>query len=213
MTSSDGVSDGGPLPEFRPWSVAAVRLLQGVVYADDAAAWDALLAARSPLGEHFGRLGLLLVVDESEGFAYLRPPADDELPPGYDRLPKLFRRARLSYDATLLCVLLREELRRFEEDEARDERCVAAAGDLFEQWKGFFPAASDEVRLRKGLDAALRALEEMKFVRRLSTEADEWEVRRILKARVPASELENLRAQLLAAAGRRRTDGAEDDDA
>lgn len=195
-------ADGDALPEFREWSIAAVRLLQGVVYADDAA-WDILLTSRSSLAEHFGRLGLLIVVDEPEGFAYLQQLADDELPQGYDRVPKLFRRTRLGYDATLLCVLLREELRRFEEDELRDDRCVAAAADLFEHWKGFYPAATDEVRLRKGLAHALAQLEEMKFVRRLSTEPEEWEVRRILKARVPVSDLEDLRAQLAAAAGRR----------
>ncbi len=72
-----------------------------------------------------------------------------------------------------------------------------AASEIFEQWKTFFPAASDEVKLKRRLETALRTLEDMKFIRRLSTDADEWEVRRILKARVPAAELENLREQLL----------------
>ena len=30
-------------PEFRDWSIAAVRLLQGVIYSDDAKTWDILL--------------------------------------------------------------------------------------------------------------------------------------------------------------------------
>ena len=38
------------LPEFRDWSIAAVRLLQGVVYADDNLAWD--------LGDPDGAAGL-----------------------------------------------------------------------------------------------------------------------------------------------------------
>ena len=37
---ADASSD---LPEFRESSIAAVRLLQGVVYSDDTRAWDALL--------------------------------------------------------------------------------------------------------------------------------------------------------------------------
>src|SRR6266849_2708193 len=51
------------LPDFRPWYVAAVRLLQsGAVYADDPRVWDILLASRTPLMEYFVRIGLLLVV-------------------------------------------------------------------------------------------------------------------------------------------------------
>ena len=97
------------LPEFREWSIAAVRLLQGVVYADDGARLGDSFSRRGPqLADYFARLGLLLVVDEPEGLAYLRQLRDDELPDGYDRLPKLFRRTRLGYDETLLCVLLRD---------------------------------------------------------------------------------------------------------
>lgn len=195
--------DCATLPEFREWSIAAVRLLQGVVYSDDAEVWNLVLNSRSRLDDYFARLGLLLVVDEPDGFAFLRQAGEDELPEGYDRLPKVFRKARLGYDATLLCVLLRDELRRFEDEDLHNERCVVAVGDLFERWKLFFPAQQDEVRVRKSLDAALRTLDDLKFVRRVTPEPEEWEVRRILKARLPAAELERLREQLLAAAQRR----------
>src|SRR5690349_8838568 len=103
-------------PEYREWSIAAVRLFQGAVYADDESVWNTVLSFQSPLESYLARLGLLLVVDESEGMAYIRQAHSDELPEGYERLPKLFRRARLGYWVTLLCALLREELRRFEEE-------------------------------------------------------------------------------------------------
>jgi hypothetical protein len=189
------------LPEFRDWSIAAVRLLQGVVYSDDERPWSLVLSSQSHLATYFARLGLLLVVDEPEGLAYLRQLTEDELPAGYEQLPKLFRRTPLGYDETLLSVLLREELRRFEEEELHDERCVVEAADLFDQWRGLFPPEHDEVRSRKELSAALRKLEDLGFIRRFSDEPEGWEVRRILKARLPAAELETLKAQLLRAAG------------
>ena len=70
----------------------------------------------------------------------------------------MFRRSRLSYDATLLTILLREELRRFEEEEVHNQRCVISGDDLFEQWKSFFPRDYDEVKLRKQLNAAISEL-------------------------------------------------------
>ena len=108
------------LPEFREWSIAAVRLLQGVVYLDEVPVWGLVCSNKTRLEEYFARIGIALVVDESEGFAFLRQLEDDELDKGYETLPKLFRKSRLSYDATLLCVLLRDELRRFEEEQVED---------------------------------------------------------------------------------------------
>jgi hypothetical protein len=195
------------MPEFREWGVAAVRLLQGVVYADEPRVWEAVLASHSQLATYFARLGLLLVVDEPEGLAYLRQLSDDELPDGYDRLPKLFRRTRLGYDETLLCVLLREQLRRFEEEDLHNERCVVEAAALFDRWRTLSPARHDEVRARRELSAALRKLEDVGFVRKLADEPEAWEIRRILKARLPVAELEGLKARMLAAAGRRPPGG------
>src|SRR6266404_8171575 len=76
-------------PEFREWSIAAVRLLQGVVYADDAKIWDIVLRSGSQLESYLARIGLSLVIDESEGYAYVRQWSDDECPAGYEQLPRL----------------------------------------------------------------------------------------------------------------------------
>jgi hypothetical protein len=184
------------LPEFRDWSMAAVRLLQGVVYLDEGSVWGIICSNRSRLDEYFARIGLAVIVDEAEGFAFLRQFEEEESGNGYDSLPKLFRKSRLSYDATLLCVLLRNELRRFEEEDFDNQRCVVKTSDLFELWKPFFSMNSDEVKLMKGLRAAIGDLEELKFVRRFSDEPEEWEIRRILKARMPVAKLECLLGQL-----------------
>jgi hypothetical protein len=196
------------LPEFRDASVAAVWLLKGVVYADEARLWNILLSNVSWLESYFARLGLRLVVDEAEGMAYLRQLTPEEAPDGYEALPKLFRTTRLGYGQTLLCVLLRDELRRFEEEDLRNERCVIEEAVLLDQWKAFFPSQEDEVRQQKELVSGLRKLEDIGFVRRFADEPPSWEVRRILKARLPAADLEQLREQLQSAADRRRPDDA-----
>lgn len=192
-------------PEYREWSEVAVRLFQGVVYVEDGKLWDVLLRNVTPLEEYVGRIGLQLVIDEGEGFAFLRQQQAEDLPDGCDSLPKLFRRTRLSYDATLLTILLREELRRFEEEEVHDQRCVISGDDLFAQWKVFFPSDQDEVKLRKALTTAIRTLEGLKFVRRFGKDTDDWEIRRILKARLIAADLEAVRDQFVDAFQRRRT--------
>lgn len=199
------------LPEFRESSVAAVWLLQGVVYADDSRVWNIVLSNTSWLETYFARLGLRLIVDESEGMAYLRQLSDEELPEGYDALPKLFRATRLSYGQTILCVVLRGELRRFEDEDLRNERCVVEQSIVFDQWKAFFPSSADDVKQHRDLVAALKTLEGLGFVRSFGTDPPCWEIRRILKARLPAAELEGLRDQMIAAAQRRTPGDASSD--
>ncbi len=181
------------LPEFRDWSRVAVLLMRGVVYSEDERAWNVLLSSVSTLESYFARLGLRLVVVESDGMAHLRQLDEHEATTGYDSLPKLFRATRLSYGQTLLCVLLRDELRRFEEEEVRDERCVIDEPTLLHQWESFFPSARDEVKMLRDMQVALKKLEELGFVSQFGGEPPGWEVRRILKARLPASHLEELR--------------------
>jgi hypothetical protein len=188
-----------------------VRLLQGVVYHDDnAQVWDALLRSVSPLTDYFAKLGLLVIVDEADGMAYLRQMDDDDMPPDYAAIPRLFRRTPLGYDTTLLCVLLRDALRVFEEEDVQNERCVISQHELLGMWQAFFPQQTDEVRLNRSLVAALRKLEELKFVRQFEQEPPTWEVRRIIKARLPLADLERLRQSLVEAVAKKETAVAED---
>jgi len=198
------------LAEFQDWSIPTVKLLQGVVYSDEERTWNLVLSNQSTLEEYFFRIGLRLIVDQPEGMAYLRQLGEDEQPDGYEKLPKLFRVSRLSYGQTLLCVLFREEFRRFEEEEMYNERCVVEEATLFDQWKSFFPPNEDEVKQRKKMQEAISKLRELGMVRKLNDEPPTWEIRRILKARLPASELEDLKKQLTKAADNKQSDQPQD---
>ncbi len=84
-------------------------------------------------------------------------------------------------------------LRIFEEEDVQNERCVISQNDLLALWRAFFPNQTDEVRLNRSLISALRKLEELKFVKQFEQEPPSWEVRRIIKARLPLEDLERLR--------------------
>jgi len=195
--ADDATLDPTLLPPPVPWAAAAVKLLQGIVYHDDPGeAWEAILAGVTPLSDYFARIGLLLVVNEEDGFAYLRQIEPAMLPPDYPSIPKLFRSIALTFEASLLCVLLRDELRRFEEEIHRDSRCVVLQSTLLELWQALVPGEADPVRANRNLGGQLRKLEELKFVRRFEQEPASWEVRKILKARLPLEALERLRSEL-----------------
>ena len=49
-------------------------------------------------------------------------------------------------------------------------------------------------------------MEELKFVRQFEKDPPSWEIRRIIKARLPLADLERLRMSLMAAVGKKIDD-------
>ena len=184
------------IPEFSEFGIAAIKLLQGVVYEEDKDVWAILLANESDVETYFCSIGSIVVIDRSNGLAYLRQFSDDQRVDGYERLPRLVTRSPLSYHVTLGCVLLRDAYRRFEDEDLENERCVIETEALFDSWKSFFPQKEDDVSLRKKLTTCLSHLEKFKLVRKLKSESGLWEVRRAIKARVPIAQLEQLNQRL-----------------
>ena len=179
----------------RPESLAAVRLLQGVVYSSDSKTWDQVLTYRSNLEDYFGRIGLVLIVAENDGLAYLRQRSDEERDSDGDSLPRLLRRTPLTYDLTLLCVILRDELRRFENEDLDNTRPTVTLEALLPIWKSMQPAKFDDVKCRETLVRAIGKLEKLAFVQKFGGE-NEYEIRLVLKARLPIDLLDDLRTQM-----------------
>ena len=77
----------------------------------DPALWHALLGLRTRVRDHVAIVGLDLVLDEAEGYAYLRqrPPQEGEA-----ELPRLVARRQLGYQVSLLLGLLRKKLVEFD---------------------------------------------------------------------------------------------------
>src|SRR3712207_4992657 len=93
-------------------------LLRGVVEQDShPQVWRHLLGLTSQVRDHVAVLGLDLVLDEVEGYAFLRALPDDqlaELRAGKPALPRLVRRHALTYPVSLLLALLRKRMAEFD---------------------------------------------------------------------------------------------------
>ncbi|HQR79118.1 MAG TPA: DUF4194 domain-containing protein [Actinomycetota bacterium] len=168
---------------------AAVPLLRGVVYADShAAAWNALLSIPNQVRDHLSALGVEVVIDEAEGYAFLRNAEAD--PEGPD-LPRLVSRRPLTYRVSLLLVLLRRRL--LELDSQGDEtRLIVTRDEAVELVRTYHPARSNEAKLADEVEADLRKLAELGFTRSLREQPHTYEVRRIVKAFVDAQWLSDF---------------------
>jgi len=174
-------------------SAAAVQLMRGVVYRDThEAIWQALHRTKAALRDHFDTLGLLVVIDEAEGYAYLRSrPADDM----EDAPPRLVPRRTLSFQVSLLLALLRKKLAEFDASSS-EPRLVLTKGQIVEMIRVFLPDHSNEAKILDQLDSTLNKVAELGFVRAIRTSKDTWEVRRIIKAFVDAEWLSEFDQRL-----------------
>ncbi|MES2759509.1 MAG: DUF4194 domain-containing protein [Pseudomonadota bacterium] len=178
-----------------------VVLFQGVLYRDgDAALWQPLIDLQGRVRDYCATVGLELILDEAEGYAYLRhrPSA-----PGEAELPRLIQRRQLSYPVSLILVLLRKKLAEFDAT-GGETRLVVGRDQIAEQVRLFLPETGNEARLLDRMDAHLNKVIELGFLHRLRGQEHQFEVRRILKAFVDAqwlSEFEQRLAQYGAHAG------------
>ena len=171
-------------------SALLIGLLKGVLYRDqDERQWSHLLNLQMRVRDYIAVLDLELVLDEAEGYAYLksRPqPAEDDPTP---RLPRLIARRPLSFPVSLLLALLRKKLAEFDAGGA-DTRLVLTRDDIVELVRVFMPQGSNETRLIDQIETHINKVVELGFLYKLKTSSSSagasYEVRRILKAFVDA---------------------------
>ncbi|MBK5937134.1 hypothetical protein CCR81_09965 [Halorhodospira halophila] len=172
-----------------------IPLFQGVLHQDSKPElWQSLLGLQARVRDHVAVLGLELVLDEAEGYAYLRQREPEE---GEPELPRLVRRSQLSFPVSLLLALLRKRLAEHDAT-AGEPRLVLAREQIVDLVRVFMPETVNEARLMERIDSHIRRVEELGFLRRLRHEEDSFEVRRILKAFVDAQWLGEFEQRLAA---------------
>jgi len=203
-TANDIESPPLVVPEL---SQLMVLLLKGVLYRqDDERLWASLLRLQARVREQAAVLLLELVLDEAEGYAFLKSRQESEdanTTSQAPRPPRLIARRPLSYPVSLMLALLRK---RMAESDAvgGDTRLVLAREAIVELMRVFLPDGSNEARLIDQVDSTINKVVELGFLRklkpatRLNPQTPLYEVPRILKAFVDAQWLADFDARLSA---------------
>jgi len=190
-------------------SVLLISLLKGVVYQDvDPIRWKQLLGLQARVREYAAVLGLELILDEAEAYAFFRSrkiETDDTDGSSQEKAtPRLIARRPLSFPVSLLLALLRKKLAEFDAS-GGETRLILSRDDILELMRIFLPASSNEAKLVDKIDQHINKVVELGFLRRLkqdtssqhaSAQLKHYEVRRILKAFVDAQWLADFDLKL-----------------
>ena len=195
MMNVTDIDSSRPVRPDRELSSVVVPLLKGLLYREEnPGLWGLLLNRQAGVRDYVAVLGLELMLDEAEGYAFLRSRQDDD----EDSLaagPRLVVRRQLSYPVSLLLALLRKKLAEFDAA-GGDTRLILPRDEVVEMIRIFLPAGSNEVKLIDQIDAALNKIAELGFIRRLRGQGQMIEVRRIIKAFVDAQWLADFNERL-----------------
>jgi Domain of unknown function (DUF4194) len=159
-------------------SVALIHLMKGPVYRDThERAWHSLLSLRREVADFVAMLGLETVIDEAEGYAFLRSRPTDEDP----EVPRLVARRTLPFHTSLLLALLRKRLADLDASSA-ETRLVLTREQIVEMLRLYLPDSTNETKVVDSIDPHITRILEMGFLRKMRGSDDAFEVRRIIKA-------------------------------
>lgn len=179
-------------PQLEPYASVIVKLLNGEIYETDKS-WSDLLEYRIPINDYFGRIGLEVIIDQRDGFAFLRQlELDDQ-----GRTIGLIKRTALSYEVTLLLVLLREMLESYELQDSTSPACFVFHQQIRDELELYFRDTPNKVKLLKQLDRYIKQIVELGFLK-LTFDSPlpnerQYEIKRILKAKITSDVLEDIR--------------------
>ena len=174
-------------------SPVLIALYKGVLYQEQKPElWQALLTLKPRVQDHAAPLGLQLLVDEAEGYAYFRQrPAGQDEP----ELPRLVQRRQLGYAVSLLLALLRKKLAEHDAG-GEDARLILSRQQIVDLLQVFVQESSNEARLMDRIDTDINKIVALGFLRPLRGQEHQFELRRIIKTFVDAQWLTEFSERL-----------------
>lgn len=176
-----------------PYAYIIIKLLQDVIYNDEGKTWDDLLSFKNQVTEYFDRIGLEVIIDETDGFAFLRQPeteGDEAV-----KIVRLVRKQPLSYEISITLVVLREWLEEFD-NRLETSKPFILHKDIRERLSMFFQDNTNKTKVVRSLNTSIAALENLGILKVNRDDAVkdnvQYEVRRILKAFISNEKLEEI---------------------
>lgn len=161
-------------------SIVAISLAKGVVYREEnEKLWSNLIDLHNAVKDYFSVLNLDLILDEAEGYAFLKSKPDDENNP----LPKLIARRALTFEISLLLALLRKSLVEFDAANS-DSRFVLSRTQIVALMQPYLGESTNQAKITDKIETTINKVVELGFLHKLKSSQNEphFEVKRILKA-------------------------------
>lgn len=175
------------------FSRTLVALFRNIVYRDESSEyWETIESKYQKIEDYVSKIGLTLIVDDMDGYAYLkqRSYGEDE-----DAVPRLIPRHALGYELSLLLMILRKKMLEFDSSTG-DKRLIVTKQQIVDRMKVFLRDTTNEVKLVESIYRNIDKAVNMGFLGSLRESEDSYEVKRIIRGFVNAQHLEEFNKRL-----------------
>ena len=181
--------------ETLPYASVLIKLLKGNVFEDDTEVWNSLIHYQQGIKKYFSGIGVDVFINENDGYAFLTQKEYEESSSA--PLQPLVGKVPLSYSVTLLCVLLAEKLIEHDVKGGDSARLIVDKKDIYNSMRTFLPKTFNETKIIRDIDTDINTLVRYGFLKRLSTDENKLEVRKILRVKVSADTLQEIKEKVI----------------
>ena len=187
---------------LKPWSQVCIKLLQGPIFRQNAndKLWETLETYESDIESFFAILGVSVAIDKADGFAFLQ---QNDLEEEDDKVSRLIRQTPLTEEQSFLCILLRDELNKFDNpnnSQNKSSVLILRESDLYEQFAMFYSQKTDQITAKNNFKKNLNRLCELGLLKEQNQDnpemESEYEVRRYIRAKITSEFCEEFMKKL-----------------
>ena len=187
---------------LKPWSQVCIKLLQGPLFRQNVndKLWEKLEMYESDIQAFFAILGVSVAIDKADGFAFLQ---QNDLNEEDDTVSRLIRQIPLTEEQSFLCILLRDELNKFDNpnnSQNKSSILILRESELYEQFAMFYTSKTDQITARANFKKNLNRLCELGLLKEQNPDdmekESEYEVRRYVRAKIDSEFCEEFMRKL-----------------
>jgi len=187
---------------LKPWSKVCIKLLQGPIFRQNAndKLWETLETYESDIESFFAILGVSVAIDKADGFAFLQ---QNDLEEENDKVSILIRQTPLTEEQSFLCILLRDELNKFDNpnnSQNKSSVLILRESDLYDQSAMFYSQKTDQITAKNNFKKNLNRLCELGLLKEQNQDnpemESEYKVRRYIRAKITSEFCEEFMKKL-----------------
>lgn len=182
---------------IHPFTPVFIRLLKGPLEYLEKNNWEKLMQHKHEIQSFLSSVGLKMTLDEDDGYAYLTHNFTEDDNIGFSWI----HRRALSYEESIMLVLLREMMAEFETGESTNRELIRKRREIKEYAELFFKEPHSRVKFMKEIDRLIEKAEEYGFLYQEEhheiPDEQRFRICKIIKARIGSEELDDFYQQLL----------------
>jgi len=190
----------------KEWGEVCVKLLMGPLFKDEnEELFEKLDLWFKEVNAYFNIIGLKINYSKEQNYAFLEPNEDEEGNViSNDRLSRLLIKHPLTYETSLVLVILREELDKFEIDDTSSDLFILKESEIAELVEPYYRDTSDKVKYNDLIASQLTIIKNMGLIKQIRSngatsnisEDRVFIIRNIIRAKVNAAFLKEFKERL-----------------